>query len=254
MKQIIRNIFIFGILLEGLHGYGQGDLSLGLKVEPLLSFTGMAPGLEGDVQTSPRQTDFFNYRIGLKGNFEFKFGLGISPGIDFSRSRFGFDHAEEISSEPVSLWGHGENFAYGFPIDISYPVYETSEPSRTIIPFAGVSFRQDFPAYRNMTRLDENSNYTFSFQGVEELDASWISSVRLGVKMRRVLDRMGLLDWHLTMATDFGQLPSFSYEISSEAGSVAYDQPMRMYYLSFGMTLHLMNWELRDGKLIKMMY
>jgi len=238
MKQIIRNVLILTIFLQSINGHAQGDLSLGLNVEPLLVFTGLSPGLEGDVQTSPRQTDVFNYRIGLKGNFEFDFGLGISPGIEFSRSRFGFIHEQEINSEPVSLWGHGENYAYGFPIDISYPVYETSEPSRTIIPFAGVLFRQDFSAYRNMTRMDKNSNYTYTFQGSEEVEAPFITSVRLGVKMRRALDRMGLLDWHLTLATDVGQLPSYAYEISSEAGTVGYDQPIRIKRLSRGIILH----------------
>jgi len=254
VKSKLIYLLILVMLLTGRNAHSQGKLAFGIDIEPLLCFTDLAPRLDGLERTSPKHWDLFNYRLGLHGDLQLESGPAITTGVDFSRKRFGFVHDQELMNDIVSLWGHSEYYTYSFPLDISYPVYTDTDPFYSIMPFIGISAGQDISDYRNLSRLDQNTEYIYWFDRSDYQKSSFVATARAGVRLRTVIDQLGLIDWHITFASDITRLPVFSYEIITADGTMSYNQKLRMNYISFGMTMHFKSWEIVNGNLLRERY
>lgn len=231
----------------------QSRFGIGVNVEPLLCFTGLSPRLDGLERTSPRNWDLFNYKLGVHVDHEFDMGVALTAGLDFSRKRFGYLHEQSINEKAVLLWGHSEFYSVSIPLRFSYTVLTGKDPYFELQPFAGISVGKDFSNYRNLTRLDENTDYQFVIDTYEEV--SDVATGEIGLKVRTIIDQLGLIDWHLTLGSDITSLPLFSYELIPDgAEAIRFDQKIKMRYISFGMTFYFTTWEVINGSFMKRRY
>lgn len=251
-KLVIISLSSLFLLISGALR-AQSRFAVGVNVEPLLCFTSLNPRLDGLERTSPRNWDLFNYKLGVLVDHEFDVGVALTAGMDFSRKRFGYIHEQTIGEEDVLLWGHSEFYSVGIPLRISYTVYTGKDPYIELQPFAGVSIGKDFSSYRNLTRLDENTGYNFILDDYEKI--SDVATGEIGIKLRTIIDQLGLIDWHLSLGSDITSLPVFSYEIIPVGGEVTrYEQKIKMRYISFGMTYYFTTWEVINGSFMKRRY
>jgi hypothetical protein len=254
MKQRIRISSVIVLLIASITAVsGQHRLAVGGNIGPTLCFTNLNPRLEGLQRTSPRNWDLFNYHIGANIDFELDAGLAFSSGINFGRKRFGYIHEQTIGEDAVRLWGHSELYTVTVPFEIAYAVLEGKDPYFEILPFLGISAGKDFSNYRNLTRLDENTSYTFTMQN--ELEDSYVLSLLGGIKLRTIIEQLGMIDWSLALGSDLTELPSFDYEITSgNAESESYSQHVKINYISAGMTLYFRSWEIINGNFMRRRY
>lgn len=252
MKKFVKiSLFWLLLLFSAQAVSAQGRFGIGFTIEPVLCFTDLAPRLKEVQETSPRFQEILNYSSGLKVDYQMANGLAFTSGIDFSRKRFGFLHEESSDGQDISLWGHSEYHTFEVPLIVSYVILSSSKPFYEIAPFAGITFGGDISSYRNLTREDENFSYNYYFDHENYQRSSFVSTVKAGLKIKTIIDQLGVIHWGFTFATDITMLPAFDYQVSYNDVPVNYTQQIRMNYISLGLTYYFTTWEVFNGKFMK---
>ncbi len=244
------------LLLAGSSGLvkGQNKFGLGVKLEPVFCFTDLTPRLDGLQRTSPRYWDLVNFGAGFRVDYELESGFAFMSGLDIKRKRFGFVHEETLDDATINLWGHSEFVGVSLPLMVSYTVFTEEDPFYEIAPVAGLSVGRDFSSYRNLTRLDENYDYTYLFDRHGYTRQSMVVTAHAGVMMRTIIDQLGVIHWGVVVSGDLTTLPSFDYEVDTGTFSDSYAQDIRMIYLSLNLTYYFMNYDIFEGRFMRRRY
>src|SRR6056297_758484 len=226
---------------------GQSKFALGVQVEPVFCFTDLTPRLDGLQRTSPRYWDLVNFGAGFRVNYELESGFSFTSGLHIKRKRFGFVHEEMLDDAAINLWGHSEFVGVSLPLIDSYTVVTAEDQFYEIAPMAGISVGRDFSSYRNLTRMDENYDYTYLFDRHGYTKQSAVVTAHAGAMMRTIIEQLGVIHWGVVLSADLTTLPSFDYEVETGASTSPYSQDIRMIYLSLNLTYYFMNYEVFDG-------
>ncbi len=248
MKTVRIYISIFIILLTAGQLEAQSLLGVGVKLEPDFCFTAMSPSMEGTNSTNTPVEDGFNFRIGLNVDYEFDMGLTLGSGVDFSRKQFSFHHVS--SGDPViDLRAHGEYYTVEVPLNIGFIVFEDTDPYFELSPYIGITGGLNILSYRNLTRMDNNPDYSYTFNPGTAGELSFVSTLSAGIQLRTIIDQLGPMTWQLFVASDITRLPIFSYDIVAGGTPTSYTQQYRLFYVGFGTTLFFRSWDLINGRL-----
>ena len=245
---------VFLLVVSSALVKGQNKFALGVQVEPVFCFTDLTPRLDGLQRTSPRYWDLVNFGAGFRVDYEMESGFSFTSGLDIKRKRFGFMHEESLDGADINLWGHSEFVGVSLPVMASYTVVTAEDPFYEIAPMAGISVGRDFSSYRNLTRMDENYDYTYLFDRHGYTRRSTVVTAHAGAMMRTIIEQLGVIHWGVVLSADLTTLPSFDYEVDTGASTSPYSQDIRMIYLSLNLTYYFMNYEVFDGRFLRRRY